>query len=59
MSKDNNNPEIALRTVEEALTGAGAIVGDGSNTPYARLATVQLMALPRFESTPLIPLTLK
>ena len=59
LSKDNNNPEIALRTVEEALTGAGAIVGDGSNTPYARLATVQLMALPRFESTPLIPLTLK
>ena len=59
LSKDNNNPEIALRTVEEALTGAGAIVGDGSHTPYARLATVQLMALPRFESTPLIPLTLK
>lgn len=59
LSKDNNTPEIALHTVEEALTQAGAVVGDGSNTPYARLAAVQLMALPRFEATPLITLTLK
>lgn len=59
LSKDNNTPEIALHTVEQALTEAGAVVGDGSNSPYARLADVQLMALPRYDSTPLIPLTLK
>lgn len=59
LSKDNNTPEIALREVENALTAAGASVGDGSNTPYARMASVQLMALPRYDSTPLIPLTLK
>lgn len=59
LSKDNNTPEIALREVEQALTAAGATVGDGSNSPYARMASVQLMALPRYDSTPLIPLTLR
>lgn len=59
LSKDNNTPEIALHEVEQALTDAGATVGDGSNSPYARMATVQLMALPRYDSTPLIPLTLR
>lgn len=59
LSKDNNTPEIALQQVEDALTAAGATVGDGSNSPYARMATVQLIALPRYDSTPLIPLTLR
>lgn len=59
LSQDNNTPEIALHTVERALSEAGATVGDGSNSPYARMAPVQLIALPRFDSTPLIPLTLK
>lgn len=59
LSKDNNTPEIALRQVEQALTTAGATVGDGTNTPYARMASLQLMALPRYDSSPLIPLTLK
>lgn len=59
LSKDNNTPEIALHAVEQALTQAGATVGDGSNSPYARMAAVQLMALPRYDSTPLIPLTLR
>lgn len=59
LSKDNNTPQLALQAVEQALTAAGATVGDFSNTPYARLASVQLMALPRFESTHLIPLHLK
>ncbi len=59
LSKDNNTPEIALREAERALTAAGATVGDGSNTPYARMAGVQLMALPRYDSTPLIRLTLR
>lgn len=59
LSKDNNQPEIALRTVENALLSAGVKqVGDGSETPYARMAPVQLRALPRFESTGLITLRL-
>lgn len=59
LSKDNNTPEIALRAVEQALVAKGITVGDGSNSPYARMACVQLTALPRYDSTPLIPLTLK
>lgn len=59
LSKDNNTPQIAFRVNEQALIDAGATVGDMSNTPYARMASVQLMALPRFEATSLIPLTLK
>lgn len=59
LSKDNNTPEIALSTVESALAALGITVGDGSNTPYARMAPLQLMALPRFDATGLIPLTLK
>lgn len=59
LSKDNNTPETALREVESALLASGVSVGDGSNSPYARSAAVQLMALPRFDATPLIPLTLK
>ncbi|MDE6282602.1 MAG: MBL fold metallo-hydrolase, partial [Muribaculaceae bacterium] len=42
LSKDNNTPDIALHTVERALTAAGITVGDGSNTPYARMAPLQL-----------------
>ena len=59
LSKDNNKPELALAEVEKALTEAGATVGDGSNSPFARLASVQLMALPRFDATPMIPLLLR
>jgi phosphoribosyl 1,2-cyclic phosphodiesterase len=59
LSKDNNTPEIALHVVEQALHDVGAVVGDGSNSPFARMAAVQLMALPRYESTSMIPLSLK
>lgn len=59
LSKDNNTPEIALKTVEEALLSTGInAVGDCSGTPYARMAPVQLMALPRFDSTGMIALRL-
>ena len=59
LSKDNNNPETALKTIEDALLATGIpSVGDGSGTPYARMAPVQLMALPRFDSTGLITLRL-
>ena len=51
LSKDNNTPEIALEKVSAALREAGAIVGTGMETLEDRNADVQLVALPRFEST--------
>lgn len=59
LSKDNNTPEKALAATEQALAEIGITTGDGSNTPYARMAPLQLMALPRFDATSLIPLTLR
>lgn len=60
LSKDNNTPELALETVESALRATGLTeIGDCSGSPYSRMAPVQLMALPRFESTGLISLRLK
>ena len=56
LSKDNNTPQLALHAVEQALTAAGITVGDGSGTPYSQRADLQLMALPRFDSTGLIAL---
>lgn len=60
LSKDNNTPELALKAVEAALHGIGITdIGDGSESPYSRVAPLQLMALPRFESTGLLSLRLK
>ena len=61
LSKDNNTPEIALRVVEDALLASGKLkaVGDCSGSPYSRLAPVQLMALPRFDSSGLVTLRLE
>ena len=60
LSKDNNTPAIALRAVEDALHQAGVThIGDCSESPYSRMASVQLMALPRFDSTGMITLRLK
>lgn len=56
LSKDNNTPALALHAVEQALHAAGLTVGDGSGSPYAMRADLQLMALPRFDSTGLIAL---
>ena len=57
LSHENNTPEIALRAVEQALLSTGiTAVGDGSGSPTALLAPVQLMALPRFTPTGLITL---
>ena len=51
LSKDNNTPEIALTKIRAALEEAGATVGDGMETLEDRKADVQLMALPRYETT--------
>lgn len=56
LSRDNNTPALALHAVESALAATGAMVGDGSGSPYSRQAHVQLTALPRFDSTGMIVL---
>lgn len=56
LSHDNNTPPKALESVGDALTAAGAKVGDGSGSLEARQADVQLTALPRFDATGVIVL---
>lgn len=56
LSKDNNTPEIALNAVKTALSGLNIKIGDCSNSPESISADVQVMALPRFDSTGLITL---
>ena len=51
LSKDNNTPQIALRTVREALESKGLKVGNAMETMEDRQADVQLAALPRFDMT--------
>lgn len=51
LSKDNNTPEKALEKVRAALMEAGATVGSGMETIEDRKADVQLVALPRYDST--------
>lgn len=51
LSKDNNTPHIALRTVREALESKGIKVGNALETLEDRKADVQLAALPRFDMT--------
>ena len=51
LSKDNNTPIIALRTVREALEAKGITVGNAMETMEDRKADVQLAALPRFDMT--------
>lgn len=53
LSQDNNTPQKALAAVRGALEEMGKKVGTAANTIEDRTADVQLMALPRFESTPL------
>lgn len=51
LSKDNNTPQIALRTVREALEAKGIKVGNALETMEDYTADVQLVALPRFDMT--------
>lgn len=51
LSKDNNTPQIALRTVREALESKSIKVGNAMETMEDRKADVQLAALPRFDMT--------
>ncbi|HAB40848.1 MAG TPA: MBL fold metallo-hydrolase [Porphyromonadaceae bacterium] len=59
LSHDNNLPAIATQCVRTALLQAGiGAVGDASGSLQARGCRVQLMALPRFDATPLMKLRL-
>ncbi len=51
LSQDNNTPQIALRTVREALEKKGLKVGQAMETFDDRKADVQLASLPRFDMT--------
>ncbi len=54
LSHDNNTPLTAVHTITRALEAVGVTVGDGSNSPLSLRASLQLLPLPRFESTGLI-----
>lgn len=54
LSNENNTPEAALSAVTSALLEAGAQgVGDGSGSIESRQCAVQLVALPRYDASPL------
>lgn len=51
LSQDNNTPAKALKAVRNALESAGKKVGNAAETILDRQADIQLMALPRFDSS--------
>lgn len=51
LSHDNNLPEIALDAVVSAFRNLGLKVGDASGSVTSRDADIQVLALPRFDST--------
>lgn len=58
LSNDNNTPAIATEAVTDALATIGVTAGDGTNSPEASMAPIQVMALPRFDSTGIVTLRL-
>lgn len=56
LSKDNNTPQLAIRTVRDALEAKGIKVGNALETLADLKADVQLAALPRFDMTRLFVL---
>lgn len=54
LSHDNNTPDIAIASARQALLDGGASsVGDGTMSLASRQAPVQLVALPRFDPSPM------
>lgn len=51
LSKDNNTPQIALKTVRDALEAKGLKVGRAQETLEDKKCNVQLADLPRFDAT--------
>lgn len=58
LSQDNNTPQKALDAVNDALAAIGITAGDGSNSAASLASPIQVMALPRYNSTGLITLRL-
>lgn len=57
LSKDNNTPAVALETIRAELAAAGITsLGDGSGSIEANACPTQLVALPRFDASPLFTL---
>ncbi|MBO5053927.1 MAG: MBL fold metallo-hydrolase [Muribaculaceae bacterium] len=56
LSEDNNNPEIALKTVTQALQSRGLKVGDAIHDAIDAQVDVRVNVLPRFNSSPLFML---
>ncbi len=56
LSRDNNTPDAAISASRTALEAIGLKVGHGLNTPEDNSADIQLVALPRFECSPLFSL---
>ncbi|MCM1021312.1 MAG: MBL fold metallo-hydrolase [Muribaculum sp.] len=53
LSQDNNAPEVAVKESRTALEAKGLKIGNGAGTPSDMQADLQLIALPRFEASPL------
>ncbi len=53
LSHDNNTPETALNESRTSLEGKGLKVGTGCNLPSDAGCHLQLVALPRFDCSPL------
>lgn len=54
LSHDNNTPEIALKEVSTALQEAGVTrIGNGSDPRIADQEGIELIALPRFDTSPI------
>lgn len=53
LSNDNNTPNIALATISNPLFEKGYKIGDGSESATSADADVQIMTLPRFDSSQL------
>lgn len=53
LSQDNNTPQLALDAMSRAIAATGHTIGDASGSPAALAADIQLMALPRYDASPL------
>ncbi len=51
LSEDNNTPNIALATVTKPLIEKGYKIGDGNESAISNDADIQIMPLPRLESS--------
>lgn len=57
LSADNNTPDIALATMQQALRAAGVSAGTDNASPALKSADIQVVALPRYDASPLYILT--